>query len=116
MVVVSCDADNFGAENIGAKNLCRLQIRGNKDPRLQAFPRSMRGDGIGQISGGRARNRVESEFARVRQRYGNHAVLEAQRRQADGIVLDVEIPRSSGRSTQLRGQVRGLQQWSEADR
>ncbi len=54
----------------------------------------MRSNGVGQIAGGRAADRIESEGLRVGQRHGDHTIFEAERGHADGIVLDVEIARA----------------------
>ena len=111
MVVVAIDAHQRGAIDLGVENLRRLQVGGNQDEGLQAQPRGMRGNGVGQIPGRRAANRVESECLRIGQRHGHHAILEAQRGHADGVVLDVEIARADA-----LGQARRLHQRRKAGR
>ena len=46
-------------------------------------------DGIGQISRGRTGHSIEAELLCLGQRYGDHTILETQRGQADGIILNV---------------------------
>src|SRR5581483_3542541 len=48
-----------------------------------------------QVPRRRARNRVKSELPRIRQRDGDHAILEAQRRQTHCIVLDEQVCRTN---------------------
>ena len=116
LIVVPGDAHDFRAEHIRAKNLRGLEVGWNKDPGLQPFARGVRGDGVGQVSGRGARHGVEPKLFRLRQRDGDHAVFKTQSRQADCVVLDIEIVRSCGRPTQLRSQAWSLKQRSEADR
>ena len=54
----------------------------------------MGGHGVGQVAGRGAADGVEAERLRVGQRHGDDAILEAQRGDADGVVLDVEIARA----------------------
>ncbi len=93
LVVVASDAHHIRAENLRAQNLRRLQVGRNKDPGFQTKARRVRCHCVRQVSRGRARNRVEAKSLRLGQSHGHNAVLEAQRRQADGIILDVEILR-----------------------
>ena len=66
--------------------------------------------GIRQIPGRRTRDSIESKLARLRQCHRNHAIFEAQCRQADGIVLDVKI---LGERTQALSKMRRLEQRRE---
>ena len=91
MVVVAVDAHQRGAVNLRVENLRGLEVGGNKDVGLEAQARGVRGHGIGQVAGRRAADGIESESLCVGQRHRDHAILEAQRGHADGIVLDVEI-------------------------
>ena len=105
LIVVAGDAHDLRAEHVGPENLCGLEIGGDEDPGLQSFARGVCGDGVGQVSGRRTRDGVEAEGFRLRQRDGDDAVFEAQRGQADGVVLEIEIARGACRfqSTASRG-------------
>ena len=91
MVVVAVDAHQARAIDLRVENLGRLEIGRHKDVRLQAEARGLRRDRVRQVAGRGAADRGEAEGLRVGERDGNDAILEAQRRKADGIVLDVEI-------------------------
>ena len=58
---------------------------------LEAEACRLRGDRVGEVAGGGAADGVEAELARVGESDGDDAILEAERRKADGVVLDVEI-------------------------
>src|SRR5271165_737643 len=116
LIVVAGDAHDFRSEHVRAQNLRGLKIGRDEDPGFESLARRVRGDSVGQVASGRTRHGIESESFRLRQSHGDHAVLEAERRQANGVVLDVEILRGGGRPTQLLSQTWSLKQWSEADR
>ena len=42
VIVAAVDAHDFGAEHLGAKNFCGLEIGGNEDPGLQSFASRLR--------------------------------------------------------------------------
>ena len=105
MVVVAVDADQLRTVDLGVENLGGLEIGGHEDVALEPQARGLGGDGVGQVAGRRATYRVEAEDLRVGQRDRDHAILEAQRGQADGVVLDVEIA-----GADALGQPRGAKQ------
>ena len=110
LVVAPRDADDLRSEHIRTQNLRRLQVGRDKYPSLESLSRRMCRHGIRQIPGRRTRDSIESKLARLRQCHRNHAILEAQRRQADGIVLDVKI---LGERTQALSKMRRLEQRRE---
>ena len=73
-------------------------------------------NGVGKISCRRTRDRVESKDASLGEGNRDDTILEAQRGQANRVILDVEISRAHGRSTQLLSQTRSLKERSETDR
>ena len=77
--------------------------------------RGLRGDGVRQVTGRRAPDRIEAEDLRVRQRNRDHAILEAQRGQADGVILDVEIARADALGEPGRAQQRRPSRGSRRD-
>ena len=91
LIVVASDANHVRAENLVPRIFAGSRSDGNEYPRLQPQSRRMRRNRIGQVAGRRTRDRIEAETLRLRQRHGHHAVLKAQRGQADGVILDVEI-------------------------
>src|ERR1700745_1912332 len=115
LIVVSGDANNLGAEDVRAENLCRLKIGRNEDPRLQAFARSVCGNGVGQVSRRGARDGVEAKSASLGEGYGNNTILEAQCRQTDCVVLDVQIACGSS-AAQLLRQLRRVEERRETNR
>src|SRR6202451_1046279 len=101
LIVAAVDANDCGAENIGAENFRGFQIGRDEDPGLQSQARSVSGDRVSEIARGRARDGIEAELACLGQRDGYDAILEATRGQADGVILDVDILRGK-LSAQLR--------------
>ncbi len=91
MVVIAVHAHQRRAVDLGVENLGGLEIGRNQDVGLQPQARSVCRHRIGQVAGRGAANRIESEGLRIGQRHRDHAILEAQRGHADGVVLDVEI-------------------------
>ena len=95
MIVVAFDTNQRGAVDLGVENLGWLKVGRDKNESLQSETRGLCGDGVGQVAGRRAADRVEAEGLRIGQCDGDDAILEAERRHADGIVLDVEILRAN---------------------
>ena len=91
LVIAARDAHNLRPVNLGAENLGWLEIGRDEDPRLEAIARGLGRDRVGEVAGRRARNGIESKRARLCQRHGDHAILETERGQADGVVLDAEL-------------------------
>ena len=110
VVVVAVDADEARAIDERVENLRGLEIGGHQDAGLQSEARGLRGDGVREVAGGGAADRVEAELARVGQRNGDDAILEAERGKADGVVLDVEAG-----GADARAEAAGVDQRREAD-
>src|SRR4030095_11852762 len=89
----------------------RLEIRWDKNPRFETFARRLRCDGVREVSCRRTRNCIESEAARLCQCHSDHAILETQRGEAHGIVLDAQPP-----GAKFPAQMGGAQKWREAHR
>ena len=94
VVVAAVDAHHLRAKHLRAQNFRGLQIRRNKNPRLQTFASRLRRDRVREVSSGRASDGIESEAAGIGQRDRNHAVFEAQCGQAHRIIFDKDAPRS----------------------
>src|SRR5262245_38057084 len=90
MIIVAGDAHDLRTVDLGANNLGGLEIGRNKDTGLESAAGRLCRHRVGQVSGGRAAYGFKSKVARLRQRNRNHAVFEAQRREADRIVFEVE--------------------------
>src|SRR5512136_1602714 len=90
MVIVAGDANDPGAVNFGSQDLGRLEIRGDEDAGFEAAARGLRRYGVSQVAGGGATYNLEPEVARLRQRHRDHPVFEAERRETDGVVLEIE--------------------------
>src|SRR5215472_2442787 len=89
VVIVAANADNARAEDLGPQDLGRLEVGGDKDACFEAPARGLRRDRVGQVPGGRTAHNLKAEVARLGQGYRDHAVLKAERREADGIVLEI---------------------------
>ena len=66
----------------------------------------LRSDGVGEIAGGGAAYRSEAELLGVGERDGDDAVLEGERREADGVVLDEQVSRTNALAKALRADER----------
>ena len=91
VVVVAVNAHDARAVDGGVENFRRLEIRRDEDAGIESLLGALRGDGVRQVSGGGAANRVEPESACRGQGRGYHAILEGERGEADGIILEIEI-------------------------
>ena len=91
MVVVAVDADETRAVDLGVEDLCGFEVGGNEDAGLEAEAGGLSGDGVGEVAGGGAADGLEAEPARVGEGDGDDAVFEAEGRETDGVVLDVEV-------------------------
>jgi hypothetical protein len=76
---------------LGVEDLGGLEVCGDEDGGLEAETSGLRGYGVGEIAGRGASDGLEAELARVGESNGDDAVFEAEGREADGVVLDVEI-------------------------
>ena len=68
-----------------------FEIGGDEDAGLEAEAGGLGGDGVGEVAGGGAADGVEAELARVGEGDGDDAIFEAEGREADGVVFDVEV-------------------------
>ena len=91
VIVVAVDAHDARAIDGGVEHLGRLEVGGNEDASAKALLCSLRGDGVGEIAGGGAAYRGEIKSARSGERGGDDAVLERKRREAHGVILEIEI-------------------------
>ena len=73
-------ADQSRAIHRGPNDLGGLEVLRNEDPCLETGPRRLSGDGIRQIAGGGAADRVESERGGRIDRRRDDPILEGQRR------------------------------------
>ncbi len=91
VVVVAVDADEAGTVDQRVEDLGGLEIGGNEDGGLEAEARGLGGDGVGEVAGRGAADGGEAEALGVGERDGDDAILEGERREADGVVLDEEV-------------------------
>jgi len=66
----------------------------------------LRGDGVGEIAGGRAADGGEIEAARGGESCGDDAVLEGEGRKAHGVIFEIEILQAPERGELVRGDQR----------
>src|SRR5258708_6824561 len=90
VIVVAVDAHDARAIDRGVEYLGGLEVGGNEDASVEALLCSLRGHGVGEITSRGAAHGGEVETARRRERGGGDAILEGQRRKADGIVLEIK--------------------------
>jgi hypothetical protein len=89
VVVVAVDADETRTVDEGVEDLGGLEVGGDEDGGLQAEARGLSGDRVREVAGGGTTDGGEAELLRVGERDGDDAILERERREADGVVLDV---------------------------
>ena len=94
LVIVAGDANQARAEYLGAEDLGGFEVGGNENPGVETKARRLRGDGIGEVAGGRAADGRESEGAGRGQGHGDDTVLKGKRRKADGVVFEVQAARA----------------------
>ena len=111
LVVGAADADDLGSVDAGAENLGRFQIARGRRCRLWRPAGGVGGDAVGQVAGGGTADRGEAELAGLGQGHADDAVLEGERREVDGIVLEPEL----SRRPEPRRQVVGPDERSAAD-
>ena len=84
-------AISFAPVDGGADDLGGFQIVRHEDVGLQPGLGGVGGDAVGEVAGRGAADGREAELAGLRQGDRDDAVLERQRREVDGIVLDPEV-------------------------
>ena len=89
MVIIAGDAHQARAVNLRGQNFRGLDIGGDKNPGFEAAAGGLRGDGVGQITGGRATDDIETELARGAERHGYDAILEGKRGETNGVILHI---------------------------
>ena len=109
VIVIAGNADDLCSVNLRSKDLGGFQIGRNEDASFESATGSLGRDCIGQVAGGRTAHNLEAEISGLRQGHSHHAVLKTQRREADGIVLDVERL-----TVELLAQSRSFNQGSKA--
>ena len=110
LVVGAVDADDVGPVDAGAEDLGPFEIGGDEDVALQPGGGGVGGDAVGEVARRGAADRREAELARLAQGDGDDAVLERQRREVDGVVLDPQLL-----DAELVGQAVGPDQRRAAD-
>ena len=91
LVIGALDADDLGAVDAGAEDLGPLQVGGHEDVAVEAGGGGVGGHAVGQVAGRGAADGREAELAGLAQGHRHDAVLERQRREVDGVVLDPEL-------------------------
>ena len=76
VVVVALDRNDVAAVDRGGDDLALLEVRRDEHVAAQPGVRGVRGDGVGEVAGGRARRDLEPELERLAQRDRDDAVLE----------------------------------------
>src|SRR5581483_12364513 len=79
MVVVASNADDLRSVNLRSNDLGGFQIGRNEDAGLEAAARSLGGNCIGQVAGGRTTHDLEAKISGLCQGHSHHAILKAQR-------------------------------------
>ena len=102
MIVIAVDADDLRAVDLRAQDLARFKIGGNEDAGFQCRAAAWAATAVGQVARRRATDDFEAEIARLCKRHCHHAIFEAERRKADGVVLQVDRPAANS-LTQLGG-------------
>ena len=90
VVVVAPDADQVGAVDAGREQLLLLEVGGDEDVGVEAGGGGVRRDRVREVAGRGAGHGLEAELLGLRDRDGDHAVLERVRR-VGGVVLDPEL-------------------------
>ena len=110
LIVAAGNTHEFCPKDLRADNFRLLKISRNENPAFESVARGLRRRGVGKISSRRARDRVESKCACIRQSCGHHTVFETERGRADGVIFDEEVFR-----TDVAAELRRLDQRREAD-
>ena len=90
VVVAAVDRDHGGVVDGRAQHLARFEVVGDEDVGIHPGPRRVGGHCAGEVAGGGAGERLESELQRLGGGDGNDAVLERVRR-VDAVVLDPQL-------------------------
>src|SRR5258708_38408154 len=106
VVVVAVDAHDARAIDRGVEHLGGLEVRRNEDASVETLLCGLRGDGVGEIAGGRAADGGEIEAARGGESCGDDAVLEGEGRKAPGVIFEIEILQAPARAELMRGDQR----------
>ena len=91
VIVVAVDAHDARAVDGGVEHFGGLEVGGDEDAGVETLLRGLRGDGVGEIAGGRTADGGEIEAARGGESGGDDAILEGKRREADGVIFEIEI-------------------------
>ena len=109
LVVASGNAYQLRAKNLRAQNLRGLEISRDENYSLEAIARRLRRHRVGQVSGGRAGDGIETKIPCLGQSHCNDAVLKAKGGLTNRVVLQIELLRA-----QLLSQTWSLEQWGKA--
>ena len=93
VVVRAADADQVGPVDARGEQLLLLEIRGHEDVGVESRRGGVCGDGVGEVPGRGAGDRLETELLRLGDRHRDDAVLERVRR-VGRIVLDPHLTQS----------------------
>ena len=90
VVVVAADADQVRPVDAGGEELLLLEVGGHEDVGVEARRGRVRGDGVGEVAGRGAGDRLEAQLLRLRDGDRDDPVLERMGR-VGGVVLDPEL-------------------------
>src|SRR5438094_6972 len=90
----------------GVENFRRLEVSGDEYAGVKSLLGGLRSDGVGEITGRGATDSGEMESARSGESRGHDAIFEGEGREANGVILEIEILQSPFCGKLLRGDQR----------
>jgi len=103
------DSNERRSIDLSVEDLGGFEVSRNEDEGLEAQPRSVCRNGVRQVAGGGAADGVEAKGLGIGKGDGDHAIFEAERGHADGVILDVQIAGAN-----LGSESRRLHEWRKA--
>src|SRR5438034_11552628 len=116
VIVVPVDAHDARAVDGGVENFRRLEVSGDEYAGVKSLLGGLRSDGVGEITGRGATDSGEMESARSGESRGHDAIFEGEGREANGVILEIEILQSPFCGKLLRGDQRCAADRSEERR